>query len=126
MGDKKKTHVSEYEIVIGDIIEKLEEHEGEFDLIIADPPFGIQFDKSCHEYGSEGFILYEDKFEGKEYEEFSYQWISKCYKALKPNGSMYIVSGWSNIGDILNAVERTDFILKNHVIWFFEFGVFNS
>ena len=118
------THISEFKIKIGNLFEVLDDYPEHFDLIIADPPFGIEFDKSCHEYGSEGYVLYEDKFEGKEYEEFSYRWISKCYDALKPEGSMYIVSGWSNIGDILNAINRTGFILKNHCIWFFEWGVF--
>ena len=122
MGDMK----SDYKIIIGDVLEELEKLKEKFDLIIADPPFGIDFDKSCHEYKQAGAILYKDTFKGKEYEEFSYQWISKCYDALKPEGSMYVVSGWSNIGDILNAIDRTDFIIKNHIIWFFEWGVFTN
>ena len=119
-----KEIIAEHEIVIGNVIEKLCEHEDRFDLIIADPPFGIDFDKNCHEYGSEGYILYEDDFSDDEYGAFSYQWISKCYDALKTNGSMYIVSGWTNIGEILNAVKKTGFIVKNHLIWYFEWGVY--
>ena len=117
---------SEFQIIIGDIFQELDKFPGKFDLIIADPPFGIDYNKSCHEYGTAGAILYEDKFTGNEYEEFSYQWISKCYAALKSNGSMYVVSGWSNIGDVLNAIKRTDFIIKNHLIWFFEWGVYTN
>ena len=118
--------VSEYKIIIGDVLEKLDSYKNYFDLIIADPPFGLEFDKSCHEYGAEGFILYKDKFTYDEYEAFSFQWISKCYEALKENGSMYVVSGWTNIGAILNAVKRTNFIIKNHAIWFFEWGVYTK
>ncbi|MFX1494229.1 MAG: DNA-methyltransferase [Promethearchaeota archaeon] len=121
-----KEITSEYKIIIGDVLKVLDEYNSFFDLIIADPPFGIDFNKSCHEYGADGFILYEDKFEGDEYEKFSYEWISKCYEALKPNGCMYIVSGWTNIGVILNAIKNTKFILKNHIIWFFEWGVFTN
>ena len=115
---------SECKIRIGDLFKVLDDYKNKFDLIIADPPFGIDFDKSCHEYGSDGYILYDDKFEGDEYEEFSHAWISKCFDALKPNGAMYVLSGWSKIGEILNAIKRTDFVLKNHLIWFFEWGVF--
>ncbi len=120
----KNEIISEFKIIIGDLMKELDSYKNQFDLIIADPPFGLEFDKSCHEYGSNGFILYEDKFTFDEYEEFSHQWISKCYDALKDNGSMYIVSGWTNIGAILNAIKNTDFIVKNHVIWFFEWGVY--
>ncbi len=117
---------SEYKLVFGNVLETLDAYKNKFDLIIADPPFGIDFDKSSHEYGAEGYVLYDDKFQGNEYEDFSYQWISKCYEALKPNGSMYILSGWTNIGEILNAIKKTDFILKNHLIWFFEWGVYTK
>ena len=117
---------SKYKIIIDDVLKVLDDYNSFFDLIIADPPFGIDFDKSYHEYGADGFILYEDKFEGDEYEKFSYKWISKCYEALKPNGCMYIVSGWTNIGAILNAIKNTNFVLKNHIIWFFEWGVFTN
>ncbi|MFW9771917.1 MAG: DNA-methyltransferase [Candidatus Thorarchaeota archaeon] len=120
----KKEIISDYKIIIGDILDVLDQYKSWFDLIIADPPFGIDFDKSYHEYGAEGFILYDDKFEGNDYEEFSYDWISKCYDALKPNGSMYIISGWTNLDRILNAITKTKFILKNHIIWFYEWGVF--
>ncbi|MFX0073343.1 MAG: DNA-methyltransferase [Candidatus Hermodarchaeota archaeon] len=124
MADKEI--VSKFEIIIGDILEKLDDYINFFDLIIADPPFGLEFDKSSHEYGADGFILYEDKFTFKEYEEFSYKWISKCYNALKKNGSMYVISGWTNIDAILNGIRRTEFILKNHNIWFYEWGVYTK
>ena len=68
---------SDFQIIIGDIFQELDKFPSKFDLIIADPPFGIDYDKSSHEYGTAGCILYEDNFEGNEYEEFSYQWISK-------------------------------------------------
>ncbi len=122
----EKEIVSEYKIVIGDILEKLNDYKEFFDLIIADPPFGINFDKSSHEYGSDGFTLYEDNFTSGEYEEFSYKWISKCYEALKPTGTMYIVSGWTNVGEILNAIKKTPFIIQNHIIWYFEWGVYTK
>jgi site-specific DNA-methyltransferase (adenine-specific) len=39
---------------------------------------------------------------------------------------MYIVSGWTNIGAILNAIDKTGFIVKNHNIWFYEWGVYTN
>lgn len=114
------------EFVFGDVVDKLtkERFKGYFDLIIADPPFGLKFNKSSHEYGADDYILYEDNFTGTEYEEFTYKWVSACYGALKDNGSMYLVSGWTRLREILNAVEKTGFHLVNHVIWAFSWGVY--
>ncbi|MEX2683653.1 MAG: site-specific DNA-methyltransferase [Candidatus Sigynarchaeota archaeon] len=115
---------SSYELVLGDVLETLPRFPEKFNLIIADPPFGLEFDKSSHEYGADNYILYDDKFSGNEYEEFSFKWISTCYGALKSNGTMYVISGWTRIGEILNAVKRTRFHLINHIIWHFGWGVF--
>nr|MDO8086210.1 site-specific DNA-methyltransferase [Candidatus Sigynarchaeum springense] len=115
---------SSYELVLGDVLETLPKFPEKFNLIIADPPFGLEFDKSSHEYGADNYILYEDKFSGNEYEEFSFKWISACYDALAKNGAMYVISGWTRIGEILNAVKRTQFHLINHIIWHFGWGVF--
>ena len=115
-----------YELIIGDIMEVLPQYQDKFHLIIADPPFGLEFNKSSHEYGADDYILYEDKFTGDEYEQFSHAWISRCFDALTPNGSLYVISGWTRIGEILNAVKRTKFTLLNHIIWQFSWGVFTK
>ncbi|MCX6750339.1 MAG: site-specific DNA-methyltransferase [Candidatus Pacearchaeota archaeon] len=86
----------------------------------------MNFYKSSHEYGVNGNILYEDKYEDDEYEKFSYDWISKCYDSLKEEGSMYIISGWTRVGDVLNALKKTKFHLVNHLIWNFSWGVFTK
>jgi len=119
---------SKYKLVPGNVIDTMKDYNNTFDLIIADPPFGINFDKSSHEYGSEDYILYNDNFndEKNEYEKFSHDWINSCYDGLKKNGSLYVISGWSRIRDILNAVHKTKFVLLNHIIWHFSWGVFTN
>ncbi len=113
-----------YELVFGDVVSRLHDYPGKFNLVIADPPFGLEFDKGSHEYGSDDYVLYEDKFSGDEYEDFSFRWISACHDALAKDGALYIISGWTRIGEILNAVKRTKFHTINHAIWYFGWGVF--
>ncbi|MHA1371785.1 MAG: DNA-methyltransferase [Promethearchaeota archaeon] len=115
-----------HEIVIGDVIHTLGEdrYKEFFDLIIADPPFGLEFNKSSHEYGAKDYILYEDKFTDEEYEAFTLKWLDRCYGALKPDGSIYVFSGWTRLREILNAVHGTSFYLMNHLIWAFSWGVY--
>jgi len=119
---------SKYSLIIGDVNKTLpiEAKKRSFDLIIADPPFGISFSKSSHEYGAKEYDLYKDDFTPESYLEFSEKWIKSCYDALNPNGSLYIISGWTNLQYILNAIETTDFHVLNHAIWHFSWGVYTK
>lgn len=115
-----------YKLILGDILTELPKFQDQFDLIIADPPFGIKFDKSSHEYGADDYKLYEDEFTAESYFDFSTKWIQLAYDALKPEGSMYIISGWTNLRSILNSINETNFFMLNHAIWHFSWGVFTK
>ena len=119
---------SAYKLVIGDVNETLplETESRLFDLMIVDPPFGISFNKSSHEYGAAEYDLYEDSFTPEIYYEFSKKWIQTCYNGLTKTGSLYIISGWTNLQYILNAIETTDFHMLNHAIWYFSWGVYTK
>lgn len=116
----------EYELVTGDIFKTLPEWEGAFDLMIADPPFNIGFDKGSHEYGSKEYKLYQDSMSGDDYLEFSRGWIELCHRSLSARGSLYIVSGWTNLVHILQAVGTSPFHLLNHIIWRYTWGVYTK
>ena len=105
----------DYDLVIGDIFQTLQSWSGKIDLIIADPPFNIQFDKSSHEYGASQYKLYSDDMTGDDYQTFSKGWIDLCYGALADEGSMYIGSGWTNLVHILS-----------HIIWRYTCGVYTQ
>ncbi len=114
----------DYELVMGDVLETLSAWQGRFDLVIADPPFNISFDKASHEYGAKEYKLYRDDMTEAEYLEFSRRWVAACHAALGPRGSMYMVSGWTNLRLVLDAVASTPFHVLNHVIWRFSWGVY--
>jgi site-specific DNA-methyltransferase (adenine-specific) len=119
---------SKYELIVGDVNETLPEKAKlrPFNLIIADPPFGIKFNKSSHEYGAEEYDLYQDEFTPETYFEFSKEWVESCHTGLTENGSMYIISGWTNLRPILNAIDKSKFYMLNHAIWRFSWGVFTK
>jgi len=95
------------------------------DLIITDPPFAINGDilhKHYHrkeEHVFEGYV----EVDQEEYRDFSIKWLHEAHRVLKDTGSMYVVSGWSNLLDILLALEKNDFEIINHIIWKYNFGV---
>lgn len=98
------------------------------DLIITDPPYGIQGDTLHKHYNrKESFVIegYQEIPE-KEYPIFSLNWIKQAERVLKPGGSIYIVSGYSNLIHILNALRQSKLKEINHIIWKYNFGVYTK
>lgn len=112
----------------GDCISGATEHipDNSLDLIITDPPYGINGDKLHQHYNRKEEFVVDGYVEipQAEYAEFSMQWIKQAERVLRPGGSIYIVSGYTNLIDILNALRQTNLKEINHIIWKYNFGVF--
>ena len=52
--------------------------------------------------------------------------MTEAYRILKTNGSMYIVSGWTNLSSFYKAIEKLELNEVNHLIWKYNFGVNTS
>jgi site-specific DNA-methyltransferase (adenine-specific) len=102
--------------------------DNSIDLIIADPPYGIDGDSLDKHYNrEEGNVIkgYVEVDESK-YAIFSKEWIAEAYRVLRPNGCMYVVSGWSRLKDVLVALDDAGFETVNHLIWNYSFGVYTK
>ncbi|MDP3397317.1 MAG: site-specific DNA-methyltransferase [Methanoregula sp.] len=100
--------------------------DGSVDLIITDPPYGIFGDTLHKHYNrNEKFVVdgYVEIPE-EEYGNFSLLWIREAERILRPGGSIYIVSGYTNLYHILAALKMTGLKEVNHIIWKYSFGVF--
>jgi len=117
-----------YQIYCEDCIDGAKKHikSESVDLIICDPPFGINetsFDK--HYKRKEDCLIIDGYVEApSDYYKFTHDWISEAKRVLKPDGSFYIISGWSKLKEILNVLDDLDLCLQNHIIWKYNFGVF--
>jgi len=98
------------------------------DLIITDPPYGINGDKLHQHYNRNEDFVVEGYVEvpASKYGEFSLNWIKEANRILKPGGSIYIVSGYTNLYHILSALRQTGLEEINHIIWKYNFGVYTS
>jgi site-specific DNA-methyltransferase (adenine-specific) len=111
----------------GDCIEGARRHlpGGSVDLIVTDPPYGIEGDTLHKHYNrSEDFVV--DGYvevPAAEYGDFTHAWVREAARALRPNGSIYIVSGYTNLYHILDALRATDLREVNHIVWKYNFGV---
>jgi len=95
------------------------------DLVITDPPFGINFLSGHSSYNRvrSRVIRGYKEIEACQYLAFSRMWLTEIYRLLKESGSVFIFSGWNNLKDILIASDDVGFITVNHIIWKYQFGV---
>jgi site-specific DNA-methyltransferase (adenine-specific) len=114
-----------YNIYNADCKEALKYLEPEsVDLMICDPPFGINEASFDKHYKRKKDKVLDGYIEApKDYYKFSCDWIAEAKTVLKRTGSLYIISGWSNLNDILNAVKAHGLYTQNHIIWKYNFGV---
>ena len=97
----------------GDAIKLLAEWPaGQIDLVFADPPFNI------------GYVYdkYKDDVPDEQYVAWSRDWISACYRVLKPTGSFYIAIGDDFVADIRLIGRELGLHLRNWIIWRYTFG----
>jgi site-specific DNA-methyltransferase (adenine-specific) len=113
-----------------DCIEGSKRHlpDNSVDLIITDPPYGIQGDTLHKHYNRKEEFVLDGYVEvpAAQYAEFSRKWIEQAERVLRPGGSIYIVSGYTNLIHILEGLRATRLEEVNHIIWKYNFGVYTS
>lgn len=100
--------------------------DNSIDLIICDPPYGIEGDKLDKHYNrnEDNVISGYVEIPIEQYPIFSIDWIQQAERVLRPGGSIYIVSGYTNLRHVLNALASTKLQEVNHIIWRYNFGVY--
>ena len=117
------------EIYCGDALKLMKDLPSDsIDLIVTDPPFAIDFKarRSNYNRSEENVLEGYNEIPKEKYYEFTRTWMEEAYRVLKRSGSMYVFSGWTNLKDVLNALDDVGFITINHIIWKYQFGVFTK
>ena len=108
----------------------MQEHvpDSTVDLIFTDPPYGISGESLDTHYNRDDTKVIAGYVDvpSDQYGPWCRQWIQECERVLRPGGSMYIVSGYSNLHHILNALHATELHEINHVIAQYSFGVYTK
>ena len=110
----------------GDCIELMKKMPDEcVDLVITDPPFAIGFKAKRTNYNRTAGRVIDgySEIHADDYLRFTLDWLAQAARLLKTSGSMYILSGWNHLKDILIAVDACDLTTVNHLIWKYQFGV---
>jgi len=97
------------------------------DLMICDPPFGIGEGRFRNQYNRSDQNVLSGYVEApSDYATWTLEWMTEAKRVLKPNGSMYLVSGYTNLVHLLNAAQSLELFTINHIIWKYNFGVFTK
>ena len=94
------------------------------DLLICDPPFGNELNMvSFYRRKNNPVIpVYKEAPDDPElYYQWSKEWLTEAYRILKSNGSIYVVSGWTNAHRVARAAEEVGFHIRNKIIWHYKF-----
>jgi len=94
------------------------------DLILTDPPFGIEFSGKNGNYHRNGDNVVSGYIEWKihEYEEKIKQLLECIKKNLKENGQALIFSGWNNSNIIHNEIMKIESLtLRGKMYWGYNF-----
>ena len=94
--------------------------QGCFDMIFADPPYFLSNGGITCQAGK--MVLVNkgdwDKSAGPEINHtFNLEWISRCQKLLKPNGTIWISGTMHVIYSIGYALQQLGFKLLNDIVW---------
>ena len=104
--------------------------DGLVNLLICDPPFGINdstFDKHYYRNTERVIEGYEEApKEFTQYKEFTYAWFEQAKRVLHPTGTLYVFSGWNNLEAILSSGRELGMDLLGNLIWKFNFGCYNQ
>lgn len=109
-------------IINGDcIIEMKKMPANSVDLIFADPPYWMRVEGSLMRVEGTEFDGCDDDWDQfdtlDQYEQFTKEWLSACYRVLKPNGSIWVIGSMQCIYSIGAIMQQLGFWLINDIIW---------
>jgi site-specific DNA-methyltransferase (adenine-specific) len=96
------------------------------DLVIADPPFGIDFDGKSSVYNRDEKLVIEGYEEAEDYHAFTEAWLAELPRIMKPTSTAYVFSGWTNLESVLTGARKAGLVTLNHLIWHYPFGVYTK
>lgn len=97
------------------------------DMVIADPPFGIDFSGKEGAYNRDhDFVVDSYKEINLNYDDFSEKWMNQMQRIMKNHATAYVFSGWNHLEDVLRAARLSGLTLLNHLIWKYQFGVYTK
>ncbi len=95
--------------------------EGSVDMIFADPPYNLQLKgelKRPNDSVVDAVTDDWDKFDSLEsYDAFTRKWLSAARRALKDDGTLWVIGSYHNIYRVGTIMQDLGFWLLNDIVW---------
>lgn len=109
-------------VIKGESIEEMKKMDDEsIDLIFADPPYWMRVEGVLNRVEGTEFDGCDDDWDQfdslEDYENFTREWLTECYRILKPNGSIWIIGGMQCVYSIGAIMQQIGYWLINDVVW---------
>jgi modification methylase len=109
-------------IVEGDCLEALAAlPEGCADLVFADPPYNLQLGGELLRPDNSKVDAVDDAWDQfasfEAYDAFTRDWLSACRRALKPDGTLWVIGSYHNIFRVGAVLQDLGFWILNDVVW---------
>lgn len=94
---------------------------GSVDLVFADPPYNLQLSHELVRPNQTKVAGVDDSWDQfknfKQYDDFTYSWLSGCKRILKDTGTLWVIGTYHNIFRIGKLLQDMDFWILNDVVW---------
>ncbi len=109
-------------VFLGDCIEIMDSlPEGSVDMVFADPPYNLQLEGELlrpNHSKVDGVDDDWDRFESfKSYDKFTRRWLKAARRALKPNGTIWVIGSYHNIFRVGTMLQDLGYWMLNDVVW---------
>src|SRR5262247_187340 len=110
------------EVIVGDCIPILNAlAAGSVDMVFADPPYNLQLENELLRPNNsvvDGVDEAWDRFDGfADYDRFTEAWLTAARRALKDDGSLWVIGSYHNIYRVGALLQDLGFWILNDVVW---------
>lgn len=110
------------QILVGDCVELMRSlPEGSVDMVFADPPYNLQLEGELLRPNNSKVDAVDDDWDRFDslavYDAFTKDWLTAARRALKPDGTLWVIGSYHNIFRVGTVLQDIGFWILNDVIW---------
>ena len=109
-------------ILIGDCVAEMAKlPAASVDLVFADPPYNLQLQGDLKRPDDSRVDAVDDDWDKfasfSAYDDFTRAWLVACRRAMKPNGTLWVIGSYHNIFRVGALMQDLGFWILNDIVW---------
>src|SRR5208283_4313997 len=109
-------------ILIGDCVAEMAKlPAASVDLVFADPPYNLQLQGDLKRPDDSRVDAVDDDWDKfasfSAYDDFTRAWLLACHRAMKPDGTLWVIGSYHNIFRVGALMQDLGFWILNDIVW---------